>query len=121
MDHVDFLPERIRSQRGRRRRLVRQTYLLLICAAALVALGYYRQGRIKEASAQVALLAECEDNVKRQTARRAVLEEQIKDLSLKKQVEDTLGSSISAKLVIAELQRQLPPSVCLTKLDLESV
>ncbi|MFB3891507.1 MAG: PilN domain-containing protein [Phycisphaerae bacterium] len=121
MDNVDFLPERIRNQRARRRRLVRQTYLLLICAAGLVALGYFRQGRIREASAQVALLAQCEDSVKRQTARRAVLEEQLKDLSVKKQVEHTLGSSISAQLVLAELQRQLPPTVCLTKLELESV
>jgi len=121
MNNLDFLPERIRNQRSRRNRLVRQAYLLALCAAALVTLGYIRQGQVAAARADVALLEECRSSLLQQTARREVLADQLQELALKKQVEEHLGSRITAQLVLAELHHQMPPSTCLTRLELETM
>ena len=47
MDELDFLPERIHRQRARRRRLIRQGYLLALCAVGLIALAYLRQEAVR--------------------------------------------------------------------------
>jgi len=120
MDSIDFLPEKVRLGRARRQRLIRQGYLLVAFAIALVVLGYYRQGRIKEASAQLAILDESAASLQQQAQRRTTLEEQMQNLMIKKRVEEHLGSRISAQLVLAELQRQMPASISLTSLDLQS-
>jgi Tfp pilus assembly protein PilN len=121
MNNLDFLPERIRKQRSGRRRLVRQAYLLALCAASLVVLGYIRQGQVATARADVALLEECVTNLQQQTARREVLADQLQELAIKKQVEEHLGSRITAQLVLAELHHQMPPSTFLTSLELETM
>ena len=46
MTSVDFLPERIKAARARRRRLTRQVYLLCASVVALAGLGLVRHGRI---------------------------------------------------------------------------
>lgn len=121
MDHVNFLPQRIRSQRAKRGRRVRQAYLLLLCAAALVGLGYVRQHRVEAARADVALLKGSAEDLRQQAARRDVLQRQLQDLSIRKQVQEHLGSRVSAQVVLAELHRQMPPSLCLTSLELETM
>lgn len=120
MENVDFLPERIKAQRARRRRLFQQGYLLGLIAVVLVAVGYYRQGELTRASAEVATLGQCVDDLTRQAARRTNLESQLQDLNIKKRVEEHLGSRISAQLVLAELQRQLPATVSLSKLEIDT-
>ena len=52
MNEVEFLPERIRHRRARRRRLVRQGYLLAACAVALGVLTYVNALRIDRAQVQ---------------------------------------------------------------------
>ena len=49
MENLDFLPERTRLQRQRRRRLFRQGYLTVVCIVGLVAVGYLRQGSVQQA------------------------------------------------------------------------
>lgn len=121
MEHVDFLPERIKVQRSRRRRLIRHAYLLGLGALVLAVVAYARYDRIQTAQAELAMLNEAAANVKNQSARREDLETQLQDLMVKKRVEEHFGSRISAQLVLAELQRQLPPNTCLTRLELDTV
>jgi len=121
MDSVDFLPERIRTQRVRRRRLALHACLLALCAAALGGLGYAFQGRIRSARAELALVAGRGDNVSQQIALRGTLEAQMADLMVKKEIEETLGRRVGILEVLAELQRVLPESMALTNLTLETV
>jgi Tfp pilus assembly protein PilN len=118
MDSIDFLPERIRQQRTRRRRLICKIYLLVACAMALVLLGYLRGTQIKQASAQLATIQENGQSLRKQVLLRKQLEEQMLDLNVKKLVEEHLGSRVSPQLVLAELQKLLPEGIGLTKMEL---
>jgi len=119
MDSIDFLPERIRAERARRRRLIREGYLVAAVAVGLVLLGYLRQGQIRQASAELAVLNSQSDQLQAQVASKKQLEEQMQDLDIKKRVEEHLGSRISPELVLAELQKLLPESIFLKNLSLE--
>ncbi len=121
MENVDFLPERIKDQRLRRRRLLRQGYLIAICVCALVFLGYIRQGRLEQAKAELALLDGRSMNIQRQLVTRAALEQQLQDLMVKKRIDERLGSRINVLDVMGELQRIIPESMALRELDIETM
>jgi Tfp pilus assembly protein PilN len=121
MDKIDFLPERIRQQRIRRRSMVRQGYLLTVTVAALVILGVLRQGQISQAKGELASLVDQAREVQRQLAYRGELEHQQADLMIKKRIDDQLGSRVNALEVLAELERLVPESIFLTNLNLEAV
>ena len=120
MDSVDFLPERIRQQRTRRRRFICKIYLLVACAIALALLGYFRNSQIKEAKAQLVTIQENGQALRKQVALRKQIEDQMLDLNVKKLVEENLGSRVSPQLVLAELQKLLPDGTGLTRLELEA-
>lgn len=120
MDSVDFLPQRIRIQRDRRKRIIRQAYLVAVCAAALAGLAFIRAGRLEKASAQASLLDQCTANVQRDIGRKGVLEGQLRDMMVKKRIEEHLGGRVSAQLMLAEFQKLLPAHVFLTKLEFET-
>jgi len=121
MTEVDFLPERIRQQRARRRRLIRQGHLLALCILAMGALTYIRHGRIAEARAELAALDERQDNIERQVAMIGTLERQMADLLIKKRIESELGSRTDCTAVLAELCRIMPANVALRSLHLKTV
>lgn len=121
MQNIDFLPERIKEQRARRRRLIRQGHLLAVCLGALVVLGYIRQARLGRAEAQLVLLGQRVSNVRRQLAMRDDLERQQAELLIKKRIDDLLGSRVNTLDLLAELESVLPASVTLTCLDIEAV
>lgn len=121
MDNIDFLPDSIRKHRASRGRLIRQGYLLVLCAVAIVGLGYYRQGRVSSAMADVKLLQECGENIQRQSARRIVLEQKLQELALDQRIEERLGTRVTAQMVLAEIQHQMPSSICLQSMELETL
>jgi len=121
METPDFLPERIRSQRARRRRLVRQGYLLAACAAGLTLLGFFRQSRIAEAQGELVLLQGRVEGMKSRLQIRTDLEKQLADLMVKRRIDETLGSRVTTLDVLAELDRVLPESMALTDLTVEGV
>ncbi len=121
MEHIDFLPERIRIQRARRRSLVRQAYLIGACTLALFILGYVRQGMISGAKGELLRLDDQVANVNSQLAMRHDLARQQADLMIKKRIDDRLGSRVYALEVLAELERTLPKSIFLVNLALEAV
>jgi len=121
MEYMDFLPERIRIQRARRRSLVRQAYLLGACLLALGILAYVRQGMISSAKGELARTSDRVANVNRQLVMRGELERQQADLMIKKRIDDHLGSRVYALDVLAELERTLPQSIFLTNLAMEAV
>jgi Tfp pilus assembly protein PilN len=121
MKSIDFLPERIRFQRDRRRRLVRQGCLLGLCLIGLAVLGYVRHGRIQTARAELAMLNDRSANSQRQLALRRELESQQADLMIKKRIADQLGSRASALEVLAEVSRLLPGSIVLSSLTVETM
>ena len=120
MENIDFLPEQIKAQRARRRRLMRQGYLLGLCALVLLGLAYTRQMRISKALAELDMLEVRADNVACQLAALEGLRKQQADLLIKKQINDHLGSRINAMEVLVELGELLPESMALTRLEMET-
>ena len=121
MSEIDFLPERIHAQRQRRRRLVRQGYLLVLCVMGLVLLGYLREGAVSEARAELGLLESRSSNLQRQLALRAELESQQADLMIMQRIEGQLGSRVNALDILAELERLMPETMTLRSLDLDTM
>ena len=121
MRDIDFLPERIRDQRTRRRSLFRQGQLTAVCVVALVVLGLVRQGGLRKAQAELTRVRDQAANVRYQLTFRSMLEKQKAELMIKKRIDDQLGSRVNALEVLAELERMLPESIFLTTLTLEAV
>ena len=57
MKDIDFLPDRIRAQRARRRRLSVQGYLLAVCILGLVGLGFVFEARVARARDELNILS----------------------------------------------------------------
>ncbi len=121
MREVDFLPERIRQQRARRRQLVRQGYLLAAVAVVMALMAYARHGRLAEAKGQLATLHERADGLKRQIAMIPGVERQMADLLIKKRIDEELGSRADCTGVLAELCRVMPANVSLLSLELKTI
>jgi len=121
MRDIDFLPDRIRAQRARKRRLVVQGYFLVLCIGGLVALGYAFNRLVRKARSEVVTLADRADSLQQQLVLRDSLEQQMSDLLIKKRIEEQLGRRVSTLDVLAELQRILPESMALTSLTMETV
>jgi len=121
MENVDFLPDRIKSQRYRRRHLLRQAYMLGACLAALIVLGYARQGTVSKAQAELSVLKDRGGNVRQQLATLNLLEQQQAELMIKKRINDQLGSRAKALDLLIEMESLMPASISLTNLALEGV
>jgi Tfp pilus assembly protein PilN len=121
MQSVDFLPDDIRQRRERRRRLVNQVNLLAICALALALLAVLRQDRIQEARGQLAMLTERTGRAAEQINLLDELHRQQSELALKKQVDEDMGSCVSALDVLAVVTHLTPENVALRSLELETV
>ena len=120
MTSVDFLPERIKAARARRRRLTRQVYLLCAGAVALAALGLVRHGRIQQARADLVLLDESAANLHQQMSKVQDLEQQLCGLLLIERIEQNLGRRVNTVGLLGELERLMPPSMALTNLLVET-
>lgn len=121
MQTVDFLPERIRTQRRRRRRLVRNSYVAVLVLAALAALGCWIQGHVAQARAELQHIHKQKQGVRVQLDMLDSLETQQAELMIKKRISDQLGSRVNIMDVLRELQRLLPASMSLTDLTLETM
>jgi Tfp pilus assembly protein PilN len=121
MNHIDFLPERIREARVRRQRLILRIGLLCVCAIAMVGLSYGLRARIATARGEVRMLESRSDNASQQASLRSSLEAQLADLMMKKEIEEALGRRVSVEEVLSELQRVLPESMAVSTLSLETV
>jgi Tfp pilus assembly protein PilN len=121
MDKLDFLPERIKTQRSRRKRLLRQAYLLVACLAAMGALAYVREGRASYARGELALLTERVSDARNQLALRTSLEQQMADLMVKKRIVEHLGTRTGPMDIMGALDQVVPESVALTSLNVETV
>ena len=121
MENLDFLPERTRLQRERRRRLFRQGYLTLICIAGLVVVGYVRQGSVRQAQASLDSLNAQQQQLQRQVSMRQDMERQLGEFQLLKRINDDLGSRVCALDMLAELDKLLPRNMALTNLSFEAV
>lgn len=120
MKNVDFLPERIRIDRKRKAALIRQGHLLVLCMVGLALLGYLRYGRVDEARGELALLRERSTNLARQIAMRSVLEQQQAELLVKQQIDEHLGSRVSALDILGELQNVMSDRLTLTDMTIEA-
>ncbi len=118
---IDFLPDRLRAQRARRRRLVRQVNLLVLAAAAFATWIYFCGRRVSEARAELGLLEDRSANVRRLLDQQADLQREQAELRLKERISSRLGSRVGPLDVLAELERVLPAGVSLMSLDLDGV
>ncbi len=118
---VEFLPEHIRYQRRRRRRLIRQGYLLVICIAVMVILTCVRQGRIAQARANLVELEKSGENLHQQVSMIASLEDQVANLLIKKQIDEEIGGRTDCTVILAELCRITPSNIVIISLDLQTV
>lgn len=121
MDDIDFLPERIKTQRARKRRLTRQGYLLAIAVAALAVWAYFGGQRLAGAQGRLYLLQERSAGMERQLALKGQLEHQLADLLIKERISKTLGSRVSVLDITHEIERLLPASMFLKDLRLETI
>jgi len=121
MNEVEFLPERIRQQRARKRRLVRQGYLLAACGVALGMLTYVNALRIDRARAEKIALDERATHLSRQISMIPPLEQELAELLIKQRIEAELGSRADCTAVLAELCQIMPPNMVLTSLELKAV
>ena len=121
MQNVDFLPERIRAQRRRSRRVAKHTYMLTICLAGLTILGFLRNGQIQTVRAEEGQLGAQESDIDLQLARRDSLEREKAELYVIQKIDGQLGSRLSAFMLLSELQGLLPESVVLTQLSVETM
>jgi Tfp pilus assembly protein PilN len=121
MQNVDFLPDKIRQQRRRRRKIARQLYMTAMCLALLGALGYVRQGSISSAQAQLREIKELRGRTQAQLVLRKDLEHQQEELQIIKRIHEELGSRVNALEVLAELENVVPANVSLTTLSIEAV
>ena len=121
MEEIDFLPDRIKAQRARRRRLTVQAYLMAICLTGLVALGYVFHVRIRTARGELSMLEGRGDAMRQQLAMKESMEQELADLMIKKRIEERLGRRVGTLDVLAELQRAMPESMALTRLNMETV
>ena len=121
MQNVNFLPERIKAQRHRRRQIVKQTYMLTVCLAGLALLGYMRDGRVRGVQAELAQLGEREADISLQLQRRTDLERVKADLYVIQQIDEQLGSRLSIYMLLSEMQRLLRQPMVLTQLSIETI
>jgi Tfp pilus assembly protein PilN len=121
MKEADFLPEWLRQQRARRRRLIRQGHLLAICIAGMGLLTCARQARISDARAALAALHERSETQKQLIAKIPPLEQQMADLLIKKQIDGELGSRTDCTAMLAELCCLMPRNMSLVSLELKPV
>ena len=119
MRAVNFLPENIKAQRARKRRLARQGYMLGACAVGLALLGYLRMCDVRAARAEASDLDNYTAEVNRQLDLLVGLQKQQADLMVKKRIDDHLGSRISVLDVLAELEHLMPESMTLRNLTLD--
>ncbi|MCK4623796.1 MAG: PilN domain-containing protein [Phycisphaerae bacterium] len=118
---VEFLPERIRYQRLRRHRLIRQGYLLAICIVVMVILTCVRQGRIAQARANLVTLEKSRKSLRQQVSMIPSLEKQVTDLLIKKQIDEEIGGRTDCTVILAELCRITPSNIVIISLDLQTV
>jgi len=120
MATVDFLPSKIRRRRIHKRQVHRQGVLLVVCVAVLAAFGYVRQGKIRSAQAELAMLDERGQVLDEQLAMRVSLRAELDDLKRKRQINDHLGSRFDAVDILGELQEVTPERIALTSLMLHA-
>ena len=117
---IDFLPERIRSQRARRHHLKRQGCLMALCLIGMVALGQMRFARISQARAELTLLTDRGQQAREQIDQRTELEAQQAELMVKKRVDDSLGTRVNAMDILGELQQATPDRLTLTGMTIHA-
>lgn len=121
MKEADFLPEWLRQQRVRRKRLIRQGQLLAICMACMVLLTCTRQAWISDARAALTVIHDRAEAQKRLIAQIPPLERQMADLLIKKQIDSELGSRTDCTAMLAELCHLMPRNMSLASLELKPV
>jgi Tfp pilus assembly protein PilN len=120
MHNIDFLPRRIKQQRWKRRRRVRQTVVVFACLALLVAVGFLRQQGVREVQAEWERLDRQVTQVHSQLSLREALEQEWSELIRKQQISEQFDTRLTARDVLAELGHRLPESMALTDLSLEA-
>ena len=121
MQHVDFLPERIKAQRRRRRRIAKQTYMLAICLAGLAVLGYTRNGRVAIVRAELAQLGAREADNNLQLQRLVDLEREKAGLYVIQRIDEKLGSRLSTYLMLSDFESLVREPMTLTQLSVETM
>ena len=120
IDKIDFLPERVRVQRSRRRRIVGQAYFLVACLIGMVLLGYGQHCRVAEASAELTTLDTQVEDIRQRLSLRGELANREAELQIFARIEADLGSRVEVLDVLSELERVMPTSIVLRDLKLET-
>jgi len=98
-----------------------QAYLMAICLMGLVALGYVFHVRIQTARGELSMLEGRGDAMRQQLAMKESLEQELADLMIKRRIEEQLGRRVGTLDVLVELERVMPESMALTRLNMETV
>ncbi len=121
MNEIDFLPERIKDQRRRRRQLIRQVYLMALCIAGLGLMTYVFQLRVNKARGELDMLRSRSKAMDSQIALRDQLNQQLAELMIKSRIEEQLGRRVGTLDILGELQIVMPESLTLTSMTMETI
>ena len=121
MKEINFLPERIKQQRKRWRRLICQGYLMAICIAGLGVMMYAFGLRVDKARNELRMLQSRSKAMDSQLALRDKLNDQLAEMMIKGRIEEQLGRCVGTLDVLGELQRVMPESLALTHMTMQTV
>ncbi len=121
MKEIDFLPERIKEQRKRRRRLICQGYLMVLCVAGLGVMVYAFGLQGDKARDELGMLRSRSRAMDSQLALRDELNQQLAEMMIKGRIEEQLGRRVGTLDVLGELQRVMPESLALTHMTMETI
>ena len=121
MNQIDFLPRRIRQQRGVYRQVRRQAMTMLIVAATLGVLAYFNEARIAKANTDLATYTERGESLAAELSVLPELTRQLADGQINRRISRELGSRLTINALMAELARMLPPKASLTSLDCSTI
>lgn len=121
MANIDFLPKRIRMRRRRLLRIRKRLCVLAAVMAVLTGMAYWNAARIARAQAELQdKLQRCAE-LKAQLDEIPALREQLREVQVKQQIVQELGSRLTTNALLAELARIMPPTTSLTSIDCSTV
>ncbi len=119
MTDINFLPQSFRQRQARRRRIVRETVLVILATAVLLAAGSVRQRRLSERAGYVQEKQAEAAAVAQQVQERARLTGELARLHEQQALQQRLSMPLTYTNVLAALAQIMPTSIALTDLTMD--
>jgi Tfp pilus assembly protein PilN len=116
VNQIDFLPPSYRADQARRRRLVGEVALVIVCVAAMVAWYFHSSRQIGELADYAQKLQAESLAVRKQAGELTRLQGEQTTLSRQARLQRELSQPLGLSRVIAVFTKAMPPSVAITNM-----